>query len=81
MTLLRIIAVGLFTYSTLAFATPWTFVKSEDGITIHKRDHGNGLVEVRAQMQSRPATPDFCYYLKTATMYPTGSIMYRTVKC
>ena len=70
MTLLRIIAVGLFTYSTLAFATPWTFVKSEDGITIHKRDHGNGLVEVRAQMQVETSYSGFLLLLEDSDNVP-----------
>lgn len=70
MTLLRIIAVGLFTYSTLAFATPWAFVKSEDGITIHKRDHGNGLVEVRAQMQVETSYSGFLLLLEDSDNVP-----------
>ena len=70
MTLLRIIAVGLFTYSTLAFAIPWTFVKSEDGITIHKRDHGNGLIEVRAQMQVETSYSGFLLLLEDSDNVP-----------
>ena len=70
MTLLRIIAVGLFAYSTLAFATPWTFVKGEDGITIHKRDHGNGLVEVRAQMQVETSYSGFLLLLEDSDNVP-----------
>lgn len=70
MTLLRIIAVGLFTYSTFAFATPWAFVKSEDGITIHKRDHGNGLIEVRAQMQVETSYSGFLLLLEDSDNVP-----------
>ena len=70
MTLLRIFVVSLFTYSTLAFATPWAFVKSEDGITIHKRDHGNGLVEVRAQMQVETSYSGFLLLLEDSDNVP-----------
>jgi len=70
MTLLRLITLGFFTYSTLVFATPWTFVKSDDGITIHKRDHGNGLVEIRAQMQVETSYSGFLLLLEDSDNVP-----------
>ena len=48
MVLPRIFSLGLCALSTLTFAAPWQFVKSEDGIVIDKRPHSEGLVEIRA---------------------------------
>ncbi len=44
MILPRILAIGLYALSTLTYADPWQFVKSEDGIIIDKRPHTEGLV-------------------------------------
>ncbi|MDK9738744.1 START domain-containing protein [Vibrio sp. D404a] len=70
MRLARILVFGLCLFSTLTHATPWQFVKSEDGIIIHKRDHGNGLVEVRAQMQVETSYSGFLLLLEDSENVP-----------
>ncbi|MEZ9071259.1 START domain-containing protein [Vibrio splendidus] len=70
MILPRILVLGFYALSTLAYATPWQFVKSEDGITIHKRNHGNGLVEVRAQMQVETSYSGFLLLLEDSDNIP-----------
>lgn len=70
MILPRILALGLCLFSALSYATPWQFVKSENGITIHKRNHGNGLVEVRAQMQVETSYSGFLLLLEDSDNVP-----------
>lgn len=70
MILPRILVVGLCLFSALSYATPWQFVKSESGITIHKRNHGNGLVEVRAQMQVATSYSGFLLLLEDSDNVP-----------
>lgn len=70
MILPRILVVGLCLFSALSYATQWQFVKSESGITIHKRNHGNGLVEVRAQMQVETSYSGFLLLLEDSDNVP-----------
>lgn len=70
MRLARVLVLALCVFSTLTYATPWKFVKSEDGITIHKRDHDNGLIEVRAQMQVETSYSGFLLLLEDSENVP-----------
>jgi hypothetical protein len=70
MILPRIFALGLCALSTLAYANPWQFVKSEDGIIIDKRPHSEGLVEIRAQMQTPTTYSGFLLLLEDSENVP-----------
>lgn len=50
MRLMVLLAALVSTYSYSANEKTWTFIKTEQGITIEKRDHQDGLIEIRAQM-------------------------------
>ena len=70
MILARIVALGLCTLSTLTYAAPWQFVKSEDGIVIDKRPHSEGLVEIRAKMQTPTSYSGFLLLLEDSDNVP-----------
>jgi hypothetical protein len=70
MVLPRIFSLGLCALSTLTFAAPWQFVKSEDGIVIDKRPHSEGLVEIRAQMQTPTSYSGFLLLLEDSDNVP-----------
>ncbi|NOJ11721.1 START domain-containing protein [Vibrio splendidus] len=70
MILPRIFALGLCALSTLTYASPWQFVKSEDGIIIDKRPHSEGLVEIRAQMQTPTTYSGFLLLLEDSENVP-----------
>ncbi|MFA0196533.1 START domain-containing protein [Vibrio artabrorum] len=59
--------------SPFAFSSselPWVFVKSEAGIIIHKRAHREGLVEIRAQMQTPTTYSGFLSLLEDSQNVP-----------
>lgn len=70
MVLPRIFSLGLCALSTLTFAAPWQFVKSEDGIVIDKRPHSEGLVEIRAKMQTPTSYSGFLLLLEDSDNVP-----------
>ncbi|WP_394246702.1 START domain-containing protein [Vibrio profundi] len=61
----------VFTANVYASATqPWLFVKSEDGIILHKRPHSDGLIEIKAQMQVNTSYSGFLLLLEDTPNIP-----------
>ncbi len=69
MILPRILVLGLCALLN-AHLYPWQFVKSEDGIIIDKRPHSEGLVEIRAQMQTPTTYSGFLLLLEDSENVP-----------
>ncbi|MEZ8061570.1 MULTISPECIES: START domain-containing protein [Vibrio] len=70
---LTIFITCILLFSPIVFATtelPWIFVKSEDGIIIHKRPHTAGLVEIQAQMQTPTTYSGFLLLLEDSENVP-----------
>ncbi|MGF1754809.1 START domain-containing protein [Vibrio makurazakiensis] len=57
-------------HSTAEQTNPWLFVTSENGITIHKRPHSDGLVEIKAQMQAKTTYSGFLLLLEDSANVP-----------
>ncbi|WP_428775961.1 START domain-containing protein [Vibrio sp.] len=75
MRLLLLFSLSLACFGVLAdthnSATPdWSFVKSQDGITIHQRPHSGGLVEIRVQMFTPTSYAAFLRLLEDSDNVP-----------
>ncbi|NOH96015.1 START domain-containing protein [Vibrio sp. 99-70-13A1] len=49
---------------------PWLFVKSENGITLHKRHHTDGLIEIRTQTFAQTSYSGFLLLLEDSSNVP-----------